>query len=111
MRSFIDHAYQNKESTCGDTVVDHLQYSPFNTLSIKNKYTQGDKSHMPHTGVGDKFLHIGLGQGCKTAVDNTCYGKPEDIRHECDSSLRCYGQAETQETVGSHLKQNTCQYH
>jgi hypothetical protein len=99
----------NFPTPAADTVVYHLQEGAFNAVGVEHEDAQGDKTHMADAGVCDKLFHVLLGQGCKTAVDDAGYGKPEDIRHKENAGFRCDGQAETQETVGSHLQQDTGQ--
>ena len=67
----IDHTHKQKKHGGNRAVVEHLQNRPIDGGSVaKYRHAKHHKTHVAYTGIGDEFLHILLGHGTKSAIDD-----------------------------------------
>ena len=111
MSSLIDHAYDKKECTGAEPVIDHLQNAALDALSVEREHAEHDEPKVAHTGECDETLHIDL---------NHCHPRPiHDAYHREDRNPPCRVRGsvgeewnrEADEPICSHLQEYRRQHH
>src|SRR3972149_4969663 len=109
MPSLIKHSHDKEERPCAETVIDHLGNTTLDTLDIKGKDSQHDKTQMAHAGIGNEFLKVVLHHGDQRAINYTHNSHPGNYRDKGMTRFREQRQTESHKTIRPHFQKNTCQ--
>ena len=109
MRPFVDHADAQEQRAGDDAVVDHLEDRAFETALVERKDPQRHKSHVADARIRDEPLDIRLRQGDVRAVHDRRYRKHQHRREEDLYGVGENRQGNSQQSVATHLQENSCQ--
>src|SRR3990170_1116439 len=111
MPSLIKHSNDKEERPCAETVIDHLGNTTLDTLNIKGKDAQHDKTQMAYAGIGNKFFQVVLHHGNQRTINYTHNSHPRNYRDEGMTRFREQRQTESHKAIRTHFQKDTCQDH
>jgi len=110
--ALVEHADEEEESTCRETVVDHLNEAAAQAGFVQGEHAEHADAEVADRAVGDQALDVVLGEGAKGPVDDADDGECADQRHaQAQGGVGGERQGQAQEAVGADLQHDAGQEH
>ena len=111
MPTLINHSYQQKQRTCAQTVIHHLQDAPLDPGRLPREDAQHHKAQVADAGIRHQFFHVWLHHGDQRPVNDANDRQHGDGRRIRRRGCRKQRQAKTQQSIPTHFEQHPGQNH
>src|SRR5690625_252157 len=106
----INHAHQQEEGSCGESVIHHLDDCALNSNRIECKNAENHKTKVTHGGVSNQPFHILLNHCHQCTIHNSDHSK--NCHKGCKLCKRIGKDrhADSDQSVGTQFKHDSCKY-